>query len=461
MASSDFLDEARIHVASGKGGDGAVHFRREKFVPLGGPDGGDGGNGGSIILQAETALNTLHAFRHRRHFVADPGAPGGRNRRHGKSAPDVIVDVPVGTVIHDDETNAIIGDLGRARDQIALAKGGKGGLGNSHFATSRRQAPNFAEKGEPGQERWFRLELKLVADVGLVGLPNAGKSTLLASMSAARPKIADYPFTTLSPNLGVVAVDDYSFVMADIPGLIEGAHAGRGMGDTFLRHVERTRLLVRVLDGSAADPIVDFDEAGEELRLYRSDLLSRPQIVAMNKMDLPDAQARFQEVSRVLQSRGLDVYAISAVTGEGLKTLVAALRQNLERLGQREDHTSQSENHEFVFGPRDRPHELTIERKRSTFSVHGAHVERLVGMTDFESQEAIEHLQRRLKRLGLFQALEREGVRAGNKVRIGAYELIWEGELEQSLSTPAGQKGSGSRRRNGRGTGAYPERRRG
>src|SRR5579884_186435 len=444
--ADDFVDQVRITVAGGNGGNGSVHFRREKFVPMGGPDGGDGGNGGSVILVGDRSLNTLYGFRHKRSFAAPSGQPGGSSRRHGKAGTDLEVPVPVGTLVVDDDSAEMIADISSDRATAVVARGGKGGLGNIHFASSTHQAPGFAEKGEPGQERRLRLDLKLLADVSIVGLPNAGKSTLLASMSSARPKIADHPFTTLSPNLGVVALDDFSFVAADVPGLIEGAHEGRGLGHRFLRHVERSRVLVRLVDASSPDPVADFDLVSAELSAYDPSLLYRPQIAALNKIDLIPREL-VDELSRRLSARGLTVVPVSAVTREGLSRLIGAIRTQLEQSGIRPAAPEQ-EDEVYVFRAREDPDAFSVERKRGTFTVSGRSVERLVTMTDLESAEAVDHLQRRLKRLGVISALEAGGVRAGNKVRIGDVELIWEGELEPGVATPASRTAPRSRRRN-------------
>lgn len=459
----DFLDQAEIYAAGGKGGDGFVHFRREKYVPQGGPDGGDGGHGANVILRTDAGLNTLHKFRFQRRFVAPPGMPGSRSRRHGKKAEDVVVTVPVGTTVLDLETGELLSDLAHPGEEYIVARGGKGGLGNMHFATSTRQAPAFAEKGEPGRERTVQLELKLVADVGFVGLPNAGKSTLLASISAARPKIADYPFTTLTPNLGVVAIDDFSFVAADIPGLIEGAHEGVGLGDQFLRHIERSGILLRVVDGSGSDPLSDLDQVTAELKAYDPKLLERPQIVAITKMDLPDTQERLDIIADQIRRRDLEVFPVSAVTHEGIDRLLSGVRVKLEeqQSARRSNVAPTEETEEYVFRARTEPEEFTVQRKRATFYVQGDTVERVVSMTDFDSPEALEHLQRRLQRMGVFTALEREGVRVGSRVMIGELEMRWEGEIEHSLDVrPSSQKGSGSRRRTARETHAYRGRRR-
>jgi GTP-binding protein len=460
---TDFFDEADIYVAAGRGGDGSVHFRHEKYVPLGGPDGGDGGAGGSVILEADPTVNTLQAFRFKRRFIASPGSPGMGSRKHGKRAADVVVKVPLGTIVVDMDTGDLIADLRESGEQLAVARGGQGGLGNQHFATSTRQAPAFAEKGQPGQEKDLHLELKLVADVGLVGLPNAGKSTLLAAMSAARPKIADYPFTTLTPNLGVVATEDSSFVVADIPGLIEGAHEGHGLGDRFLRHIERTRVLVRVLDTSTETLRHDFDQVTEELRLYDDDLVDKPQIVALNKMDLPDAQANAPAITKMLESADFVVVRVSGATREGINPLIGAISRILAEIGIREPIVDDEPVKEIVYREPARD-EFTIERKRATFYVAGRTVERMVSMTDMESVDGLERLQRQLKRIGVTQALERDGVRPGSRVTIGDTELVWAGELEPGVepagaSKPSARKDGGSRRQSSPGTPASRGRR--
>ncbi|HEX9091034.1 MAG TPA: GTPase ObgE, partial [Anaerolineales bacterium] len=318
-----FIDEAIIFVKSGKGGDGVVHFRREKYVPRGGPDGGNGGRGGDVIIKALATLNTLSSFQHRHEFIAPDGERGGRSDRTGKSAEDLIIQLPPGTIVYDQSSGEIIADLVEEDQEIVLCKGGRGGRGNARFANSRDQAPRLAEKGEPGQERNLRLELRLIADVGIIGVPNAGKSTLLAAVTRARPKIADYPFTTTEPNLGVANLDeDTSIVLADIPGLIEGAHSGTGLGFDFLRHIQRTRVLIHLLDGLAENLIVDYAQINSELALFDPDLAKKPQIVAVNKMDLPDVQARWMEIEKGLRKKGLSALPISAVTGENVKVLL-------------------------------------------------------------------------------------------------------------------------------------------
>ncbi|WP_457568123.1 GTPase ObgE [Desulfurobacterium sp.] len=319
-----FIDRAKIYVKGGDGGNGCVAFRREKFVPRGGPAGGDGGNGGSVILVADSGMHTLLDFKHKRHFKAERGRHGEGNKRTGKSGKDLIIKVPVGTIVKDAETGEIIGDLVRAGEKLVVAKGGKGGKGNAAFATPTRRAPDFAEPGEPGEERWIELELKLIADVGLVGFPNAGKSTLLSKITAAKPEIADYPFTTLRPILGVAKVDDFSFVVADIPGLIEGAHTGKGLGHEFLRHIERTKLLLHLIDLSdpSRNPEEAFEKINTELRLHSPELAEKPQIIVGTKIDALSERSKIEKTKAYFESKGYPFFAISAVTGEGLNKLM-------------------------------------------------------------------------------------------------------------------------------------------
>jgi GTP-binding protein len=286
-----FVDEARIRVTSGKGGDGIVHFRREKYIPFGGPDGGDGGHGGDVIIEVKHTLNTLAAFKHKLTFKAQDGAKGGGNNQTGRSAENLVIHVPPGTLVYVDASGELLGDLVEPGEQLVVCRGGRGGRGNSRFASSRNQAPRTAERGEPGEERNLRLELRLIADVGIIGVPNAGKSTFLAAVSNARPKIAAYPFTTIEPNLGVVMLDnENSLILADIPGLIEGAHQGIGLGHAFLRHIQRTRVLIHLLDGQAENPLLDYAQINSELALFDPDLANKPQVVALNKNDLPEVQ---------------------------------------------------------------------------------------------------------------------------------------------------------------------------
>jgi GTP-binding protein len=329
-----FIDYVKIHVKAGDGGRGCVSFRREKYVPRGGPDGGDGGKGGNIIIKATKELNTLLDLRYQREYKAERGEHGKGSNKHGKDGEGRIIPVPVGTLIKNAETEEIIADLDHHDAEVIVAKGGRGGLGNAHFATPTRQAPKFAQPGEEGQERWLVLELKLLADVGLIGLPNAGKSTLISVISSAKPKIADYPFTTLVPNLGVVKMEDFrSFVVADIPGLIEGAHRGAGLGFQFLRHVERTSILLHLVDISdilTSDPVEDFEKINMELVLYSPELLNKPMAVAGTKIDIAHDRIRLNRLKEYCRDKGLDFFPISSATGEGIKELVMYLSKKVE-----------------------------------------------------------------------------------------------------------------------------------
>ena len=327
-----FIDQAIIQISSGKGGDGIVHFRREKYVPLGGPDGGDGGRGGDVIFEVKPTLNTLSAFHHNQRFNAQPGKNGGGSNKTGRSGKDLVVYVPPGTLIYDDENGDLIGDLLSAGERIVIAKGGVGGKGNARFANSRNQAPRIAEKGEPAQTRQIRLELRLIADIGIVGVPNAGKSTLLSVVTNATPKIAPYPFTTLEPNLGVADLgDELTLILADIPGLIEGAHLGIGLGHEFLRHIQRTKVLIHILDGLAEDPVLDYAQINSELALFDSRLGEKPQIVAFNKIDMPEALERWPAVEKQLRERGaggdIQPIPISALARTNVRELLLKAAQ--------------------------------------------------------------------------------------------------------------------------------------
>src|ERR1700738_3330638 len=339
-----FYDHTKIYVKAGGGGNGSSHFRREKFAPLGGPDGGDGGRGGSVYLEATTKLNTLIDYRYRHHFKAEAGGAGIRQKMHGAKGEDIVLAVPCGTIVRDADTNELLADLVDDKQRVMIARGGRGGLGNTHFATATHQAPQGAQRGEPGEERWITLELRLIADVGLVGYPNAGKSTLLSVVTAAHPKIADYPFTTLAPNLGVVEIgqarqgDGYSFVLADIPGLIEGAAEGVGLGHEFLRHVQRTRLLIHMLDGAAfdRDPWEDFQTINRELQASDEQLASRPQIVVLNKMDVTEAQELWPTLKAQAEAAGYPVFAISAAAHQGTEELMQYASHRLLEIQQEE-----------------------------------------------------------------------------------------------------------------------------
>lgn len=441
------VDRARIWVKSGDGGNGSASFRREKFVPRGGPDGGDGGRGGDVILRARPNLTSLIKFQFSSRFPADAGGPGRSQQRHGKNGKNLYVDVPAGTIVRDDESGVVLADLIEADDEAIVARGGRGGLGNVHFKSSTRQAPTLAELGEPGQERWLRLELRLIADVGLVGLPNAGKSTLLAATTAARPKIADYPFTTLEPNLGVVQVggiDGQTFVMADIPGLISGAADGVGLGLEFLRHIHRTKVLVHVLDASGglegSDPLENFDTVNAELSAYGEGLLDKPMLVALNKIDIPEAQEQLPRLEAALSERGFRSFPISGVTNEGVDRLLEAVAAELRAINEAEEalgpavarrvYTLDSVDERAWDVQMTAPHE---------FLVSGVGVERFTRMTDFGNDEAVDRFQRMLLSSGISEQLDRLGVEPGDVVRIADNELIWgdQDEYEPLFIPPA------------------------
>jgi GTP-binding protein len=419
-----FYDEAKIAVKAGDGGDGAVAFRREKFVPYGGPAGGDGGKGGDVTLYVDPHLNTLYRFSRRRHFKAARGQHGRGKDQHGAAGADLRVPVPPGTVVYDADTDGLLGDLTEPGQELVVAQGGRGGRGNARFATSTNQAPRIAEHGAPGQERWLRLELRLLADVGVVGVPNAGKSTLLAAVTAARPKIAPYPFTTLQPNLGVVVLDPQTeFVLADIPGLIEGASQGKGLGHEFLRHIQRTRVLIHLLDGLSADPLADLAAINAELAAFGHGLAQKPQLVVLNKMDEPSVRERWPEIQAALEAQGHPALAISALAREGTRELLYRAAQMLAELPE------EVPTREL---PVFRPHEdedegaFTVEREEDGWWVRGAQVERLAAMTVWNLDEAVRRFQRTLERMGVVAALEEAGVQPGDTVRIGERELVWE-----------------------------------
>jgi GTP-binding protein len=422
-----FLDDVRIFVRAGAGGDGASTMRREAHVPRGGPDGGDGGRGGSIYLRVDAGQTALHDFRYKHHFSATPGGRGERQRRHGKAGDDLYLAVPPGTAVLDGDSGALIADLVAVGQEVMVAKGGRGGLGNTHFATATHQAPKHAQRGEPGEERWLRLELRLIADVGLVGLPNAGKSTLLAALTNATPKIASYPFTTLEPNLGVMdlgAEDGRRPTIADVPGLIEGASAGLGLGHAFLRHVERTRILLHVVDGSAKDPAWDHAVIRDELEAHDPALLRKPMLVVFNKLDLAAARDAWPAFRKAMDDAGTGVVAISADDGEGLDELrsaVADLLPDLEGLEAPPDPAGVVVHRLEAAGDG-----YTIEREEGAFRVRGKRVERLTNQTNFENEESAERFQRELVRTGIDAALRKAGIRQGDQVRIAAYELEWE-----------------------------------
>lgn len=428
--AGDLYDQAQIFVQAGNGGDGAATFRREKYIPRGGPDGGDGGRGGHVYIQADQHLNTLLSFREKTRFLAPHGNNGSTALKRGRDGHDITVRVPPGTLVRAliDDVPYVI-DLYQPGMRLLAARGGKGGLGNKHFATSTYQVPRIAELGEPGERFELELELKLLADVGLVGFPNAGKSTLISVISAARPKIANYPFTTLQPNLGVVGVGDFSFVVADIPGLIPGAHRGAGLGFDFLRHVERTRLMIHIVDIAAVDgrdPITDYQQINEELRLYRADLADRPQIIALNKIDLPEAQERLPMLQAALLDMGVaqeSIFVISAATRAGVDALVHAVSTHLI-----EYPVAAREHSEATLAwpvPEVDPRLFTVEPQAKGFRVRGKRIERLVSMTNFAQSDSLMRLERVMEASGINNALRKAGVQEGDQVYIEKATLNW------------------------------------
>ncbi len=434
-----FFDRAKIFVQAGNGGNGSPHMRHEKFAPFGGPDGGDGGRGGSVYLETDPSMNTLVDYHYRTHYKATSGQPGGKQRMHGATGDDLILKVPAGTVVRNTETDELIADLTEPGQRVLVARGGRGGLGNTHFATATNQAPREAQRGEPGVELWLTLELKLIADVGLIGYPNAGKSTLLSVVTQARPKIGAYPFTTLTPNLGVAVVgdpsrgDDYSFVIADIPGLIEGAAQGVGLGHEFLRHVERTRLLLHLVDGASLDrPEQDsweeYEAINRELAEYSPALASLPQIIVFTKMDLAEARDRWPAFQARAKAEGVPAVAISSATHEGLSDLLNMTAQRLIEIRSDEAERQRQQPTIGATGPVLRPEPedaFTVEKVEGGYRVRGARIERLVAMTDPDNTEGMERLENQLRRLGVLAELEAAGVQPGDMVYFGKFELLW------------------------------------
>jgi GTP-binding protein len=417
-----FIDRATIEVKSGKGGDGMVHFRRLKYMPRGGPDGGDGGRGGDVVLQVEVRLNTLAKFRYKAKYHANDGARGLGSNMTGKSAPNLVIQVPPGTMVYDDATGEFLGDLTEAGQTLTVCKGGRGGRGNQHYATSRNQAPRMAEKGEPAVERVLRMELKLLADVGIVGVPNAGKSSFLAVVTNANPKIANYPFTTLEPNLGVAQLDeDTTLILADIPGLIEGAHMGVGLGFEFLRHVQRTRVLIHVLDGLSEDPIGDFNQINSEMALFDPGLKDKPQIVVLNKMDLPDVQEKLAGIKKALKKQGVSVVGISTATHLNLKEILWQAHETLKTTPIPEVVPELP-----VYRPEADPRAFTIEREEDGYRVRGEAIERAAAMTYWEYEGSLRRFQRLMETLGVDKALKQAGAVEGDTVYIGDAELEYQ-----------------------------------
>ncbi|HET9905581.1 MAG TPA: GTPase ObgE [Anaerolineales bacterium] len=419
-----FTDQVEIHVKSGKGGDGMVHFRREKFIPLGGPDGGDGGKGGDVIFEVKSTLNTLSAFRQNQKFKAEEGVKGGPSQMSGRYGKDLILHVPPGTILYDADTGELIGDLTNPGQTLTVLKGGRGGRGNQHFATSRNQAPRTAEKGEPAEEKRIKLELKLIADIGLIGVPNAGKSTLLSVLTNARPKIAAYPFTTLEPNLGVANIDDdTTVVLADIPGLIEGASHGAGLGHDFLRHIQRTRVLIHLLDGLSEDPVADFSQINSELSLFDPNLGKKPQVVALNKIDQPEVQERLAEIQKKFKKLKIELMTVSALARTNTRELLIRAHQKLAEAPSLDE----IEPPMPVYKPKEDPREFVVTRQgQNEWRVSGTAIELAAKMTYWEHDGSLRRFQKIMETLGVDQALRQAGVQEGDTVAIGDFELEWQ-----------------------------------
>lgn len=417
----NFIDIAEVSVVAGKGGDGKVSFRHERYVSRGGPDGGDGGDGGDVILQASNNQNSLATFRYTKQLKAQSGEQGGNNRKHGKSGEDLVVKVPVGTQARDENGN-LVADLAADGETAVIALGGKGGFGNAHFVSSRRQAPNFAEKGEPGQSFSLNLELKMLADVGLVGLPNAGKSTMLRSLSHARPKVANYPFTTLNPSVGVVDVDgSSSLLFADIPGLIEGAAAGKGLGHDFLRHVERTSVIVHVIDAYVGNINEAYETIRNELAAYSKDLAKRPEIIAINKTEGLDEEITtdlINNLKRVVKKKSTPIFIISAKSGQGLKELVYAAKKAKDSASKK--HAKKEEEGIYEYTLPESVSSWSVEKlKEGSFLVTGEQIERFALRTDFSNDQAVGRLLDIMKKRGILHDLNRKGLNPGDKIRVG------------------------------------------
>ena len=417
-----FADRAKIYIRSGKGGDGHASFRRELYVPNGGPDGGDGGRGGDVIFEVDKGLNTLADFRHKRKFTAQDGEPGGKRRCHGKDAKDIVLKVPEGTIIREAETNKIIADMSGDNTRQIVLKGGKGGLGNMHFATATMQVPKYAQPGKPAQELWVNLELKVIADVGLVGFPNVGKSTFLSRVTNAQPKIANYHFTTLTPNLGVVDLEGAKgFVIADIPGLIEGASEGVGLGHEFLRHVERTKLMIHVVDAAGTegrDPVDDIYKINAELKAYNEEIASRPQVIAANKIDLiySEDEDPIERLRSEFEPQGIKVFPISGVTGEGLSDLLYYVSSELQNMEEKPIVFEQEYFPEEELIHIDLPY--TVEIIDDMYVVEGPKIEKMLGYTNLDSEKGFAFFQKFLKEAGILEKLEEAGIQEGDTVKM-------------------------------------------
>lgn len=420
-----FADRAKIYVKSGKGGDGHVSFRREKYVPNGGPDGGDGGNGGSVILVIDEGLNTLADYRHVRKYHAEDGENGGKKNCRGKNGSDLILKVPEGTVVKEFESGKVIADMSGENKEFMLLKGGNGGNGNQHYATSTMQAPKYAQPGQPSKELELQLELKVIADVGLVGFPNVGKSTFLTRVSNARPKIANYHFTTLNPHLGVVDLDDAKgFVIADIPGLIEGASEGIGLGFEFLRHIERTRVMIHIVDAASTEgrnPIEDIYAINKELEAYNPEIAKRPQVIAANKIDMiydDGGESPIDLLKKEFEPKGISVYPISAISGQGIRELLYHVRKLLDTVDETPVVFEQEFFPEYMLGGSDDPYTVSYDEKENEYVVEGPRIEKMLGYTNLESEKGFTFFQNFLKMNGILEQLEELGIQEGDTVRM-------------------------------------------
>jgi GTPase len=426
------LDQVELRLKAGDGGKGSVSFRREKFVPFGGPSGGDGGKGGNVILRADESVNTLRAYKYKRSYKAENGQAGMSKNKHGKDGEHLALNVPPGTLAYlhrDTGEKELLADLEKHGQELVVARGGNGGFGNSHFATSTNQAPRIAQPGVPGQERKIILELRLIADAGIIGYPNVGKSSLLAAISAARPKIADYPFTTLEPELGVVSLDKGTFVLAEIPGLLEGAHTGRGLGHSFLRHAMRTKVLIHLLDGCSESPLDDMVKVNNELSMFDTTLAKRPQVVAINKVDLPQVQERVENLKEVFAEAGITPFFISAAAGIGLDELVQDTWRLLKSANIRLKVTLEAPAKVFHPEPVDR---ARVQRKGHSFILVDPAVERLLDKLDLEDPEDLKEFNQALEKLGINRTLKEAGVKSGDTVATGNLEWTWTNDEDRS-----------------------------
>lgn len=420
------FDSLEIVVKAGHGGDGAISFRHEKYAPFGGPDGGDGGVGGNIVIIADPGILNLRAYKGKRLYVASPGQNGHGRKKHGKNGDDLLLKVPVGTIAIDMVRTGeaeIIADLEEPGEKVVIARGGKGGLGNTHFASSTNQAPRIAQKGQQGEGKTIILEMMLIADVGIIGYPNVGKSTLLTAASAAKPKIASYPFTTLEPILGVVEIEDESFVLAEIPGLVDNAHLGRGLGHDFLRHAMRTKMLIHLIDGNSISPIEDMIRINTELSLYDTVLAAKPQLMAVNKADLPQVQSRIGEIKNSFNDAGTQVFFVSAASGEGVDKLMSEAMKIVRRITAEMKERRRAP--EKVFRPQPRTATVTVHKEEDTFVVIAPGLERIVARIDMSSADVRQQLQAQMVRMGVSRVLEKAGIKPGDKVRCGSFEWVW------------------------------------